>query len=223
MDEAEEVNRLSLRDLGLKPGMAVQTRRLVAGASKKEAQYFGSIAGKGVMVGPLGSEGASTELEAGEVCVVRGFTGQYEYSFLSKVLQTFDKPFVYALLAYPEKVDARLVRQSMRIQCSWPAMASITQPDGSLHTESVTLIDLSIAGAMIKAGSALTALGTTLQLTLAVSVDKTPMELNLSATVCHNNRASYEEAYFVGLAFKGLSAQDKLVLTYLTQTPPVQT
>jgi len=26
----------------------------------------------------------------------------------------------------------------------------------------------------------------------------------------------------VGLAFKGLTAQDKLVLTYLTQTPPPQ-
>lgn len=222
MDEAEEVNRLTLRDLGLKPGMAVQTRRLVAGATKKESQYFGAIAGKGVMVGPLGADGAKTELEPGEVCVVRGFTGQYEYSFLSKVLQTFEKPFAYALIAYPEKVDARLVRQSMRIQVSWPAIASVTNADGSVGTESVTLIDLSTAGAMIKAASALTAIGTTLQLTLAVSVDKTPMELNLTASVCHNNRASYEEAYFVGLAFKGLTAQDKLVLTYLTQTPPSQ-
>lgn len=219
MDEADEVNRLTLRDLGLKPGMAVQTRRLVAGATKKESQYFGSIAGKGVMVGPLGSDGAKTELEPGEVCVVRGFTGQYEYSFVSKVLQTFEKPFAYALLAYPEKVDARLVRQSMRIQVSWPAIASVTKPDGNLTTESVTLIDLSIAGAMIKAGSALTALGTDMQLTLAVAVDKVPMELNLLASVCHNNRASYEEAYFIGLAFKGLTAQDKLVLTYLTQAP----
>lgn len=45
------------------------------------------------MSGPLGPEGVSTGLETGEVCIVRGFTGQYEFSFLSKVLQTFEKPF----------------------------------------------------------------------------------------------------------------------------------
>jgi c-di-GMP-binding flagellar brake protein YcgR len=215
----EEINRLPLRSLGLKPGMAMQTRRIVEGATKKESQYFGAIEGKGVMVGPLGSEGAKTELEEGEVCVVRGFTGQYEYSFLTKVLQTFEKPFAYALLAYPPQVDARLVRQSLRIKCSWPSTVSVPKPDGSATSVDVTLIDLSISGAMIKASSSLTAIGANVHLTMAVQVDQTAMDIRLAASVCHNNRAAYEDAYFVGLAFKGLTAQDKLVLSYLTQSP----
>ena len=62
-----DVNKLPLKAMGLRPGMALQTRRLVEGASKKESQYFGAIEGKGVMVGPLGSEGTKTELVAGEV------------------------------------------------------------------------------------------------------------------------------------------------------------
>ncbi|MBP8184201.1 MAG: hypothetical protein KAX88_08875, partial [Rhodoferax sp.] len=74
------VSRLPLKALGLRAGMALQTRRLVEGASKKESQYFGAIESKGVMVGPLGPDGVKTELEEGEVCVVRGFTGQYEFS-----------------------------------------------------------------------------------------------------------------------------------------------
>ena len=115
-----EVSRLPLKAMGLRTGMALQTRRLVEGTSKKESQFFGAIEGKGVMVGPLGSDAEQTGLTEGEVCVVRGFTGQYEYSFLSKVLQNFEKPFVYALLAYPPQVDARLVRQSMRTKQSWP-------------------------------------------------------------------------------------------------------
>jgi hypothetical protein len=49
-------------------------------------------------------------------------------------------------------------------------------------------------------------------------VDKAPIDLQLDASVCHNNRASYEDAHFIGLAFKGLTVQDKLVLTYLTQS-----
>lgn len=213
----EEVSRLPLRSLGLKPGMAMQTKRLVAGAGKKESQYFGAIEGKGVMVGPLGSEGAKTELVEGEVCVVRGFTGQYEYSFLSKVLQTFEKPFAYALLAYPAQVDARLVRQSMRTKCSWPTTVCAPPPQGNGETLLVELIDLSVSGAMIKASSSLAAIGANIMITLSVLVDKAPMDLQLHASVCHNNRATYEEAFFIGLAFKGLTSQDKLVLNYLTQ------
>jgi c-di-GMP-binding flagellar brake protein YcgR len=213
----DEVSRLSLRSLGLKPGMAMQTRRLAEGATKRESQYFGAIEGKGVMVGPLGSEGAKTELVEGEICVVRGFTGQYEYSFLSKVLQTFEKPFAYALLAYPAQVDAKLVRHSMRTKCSWPTTVSLPQTQGEARTVSVELIDLSTSGAMIKAADGLAAMGAIIKLTLSVLVDKAPVDLYMSASVCHNNRATYEEAYFIGLAFKGLTPHDKLVLNYLTQ------
>jgi c-di-GMP-binding flagellar brake protein YcgR len=212
----EEVSRLPLRALGLRPGMAMQTRRLAEGASKKESQYFGGIEGKGVMVGPLGSEGEQTELVEGEVCVVRGFTGQYEYSFLSKVLQTFEKPFVYALLAYPAQVDARLVRQSMRTKCSWPCSVATIAANGSLSNSEVTLVDLSVSGAMIKASGSLAAMGASVQLTMQVQVEQEPAALQLNASICHNNRASYEEAYFIGLAFKGLTQRDKLVLSYLT-------
>ena len=194
--------------------MALQTRRLVEGASKKESQYFGAIEGKGVMVGPLGADGDQTGLTEGEVCVVRGFTGQYEYSFLSKVLQTFEKPFVYALLAYPAQVDAKLVRQSMRIKTSWPATV-----DGPQGTHQANLIDISMSGAMIKAIASPATIGQEIALTLDIKVDEAPMQLRLTASVCHNNKASYEDAYFVGLAFKNLTPQDKLVLNYMTQGP----
>lgn len=215
----DEVNRLPLKSLGLKPGMAMQTRRLVEGATKKESQYFGAIEGKGVMVGPLGAEGSKTELEEGEVCVVRGFTGQYEYSFLTKVLQTFEKPFAYALLAYPSRVDARLVRQSMRTKVSWPSRVRLPQ-DPQPEWLAATLIDLSMSGAMIKSETSLAPIGSALQLCISVEFEQTPMDLVLVAKVCHNNRASYEDVHFIGMAFTGLSAQDKLVLHYLTNATP---
>jgi pyrimidine operon attenuation protein/uracil phosphoribosyltransferase len=132
------------------------------------------------------------------------------------VLQTFDKPFAYSLLAYPAQVDARLVRQSMRIKCSWPTTVAVPQADGNVRNSDVALVDLSTSGAMIKAASSLAALGTSVNMTMSVLVDQAPMDLFLNASVCHNNRASYEDAYFIGLAFKGLTTQDKLVLKYLT-------
>lgn len=213
----DEVNRLPLKSLGLKPGMALQTRRLVKGASKKEAQYFGAIEGRGIMVGPLGTEGSKTELEEGDVCVVRGFTGQYEFSFFSKVLQTFEKPFVYALLAYPTRVDARMVRQSLRTKVSWPCKVRVLDGQSAGQALPATLIDLSGSGAMIRSATSLAPIGSSLELCMQVQLEQGPAELLLNAKVCHNNRATYEELHFIGMAFTGLREQDRVVLQSLTR------
>ena len=216
----ESVVRLPFKSLGMRTGMALQTRRLVEGASKKESQYFGAIESKGVMVGPMGPDGARTELEEGEVCVVRGFTGQYEFSFLSKVLQTFEQPFAYALLAYPAQVDARLVRQSMRTKTSWPTRVKLPALAAGADdiTLEVTLLDLSLQGAMIEAPSPLGAIGDVITVQMNVQVDETPATLELAARICHDHKSSNSPTHFLGLAFKDATQHDKLLLHYLTQT-----
>jgi len=220
-----DVSRIPLKALGLRTGMALQTRRLVEGASKRESQFFGAIEGKGVMVGPMGPEGVSTELDDGEVCVVRGFTGQYEFSFLSKVLQTFQKPFAYALLAYPAQVDARRVRQSMRTKTSWPATVQVAAKDGRAagSAQQAVLLDISMHGAMVQTDTGLSTVGDMVHLCLSVTVDGEAMQLKLNASICHNNRSNADAAYYVGLAFRNLTPQDKLVLNYATQSPQGET
>jgi hypothetical protein len=215
------VTRLPLKDLGLRPGMALQTRRLVEGASKKESQFYGAIESKGVMVGAQGPEGEKTELEEGQVCVVRGFTGQYEFSFVSRVLQIFEKPFAYALLAYPAAVDARMVRQSMRTRTSWPTTVRSSGKDGSAAAPALeaSLVDISMQGAMISAPSALGSIGDTIHINIAAVVEELATNLPLTAIICHNNKSRDGDFYYVGMAFKDLSQQDKLVLHYLTKMP----
>ena len=220
----ETVARMPLKALGLRTGMALQSRRLVDGATKKECQYFGAIESKGVMVGPMGPDGVKTELDEGEVCVIRGFTGQYEFSFLSKVLQTFEKPFAYALLAYPAQVDARLVRQSMRVKKTFATRVELPAFAGTADAElEVTLIDISIQGAMVEASSGLAAIGEIITVIMDAEVDGAPAQLKVAARICHNNKAVGGTSFFVGLAFKDLTQQDKLLLHFLTQTPNVAT
>jgi hypothetical protein len=217
-----DVSRMPLKALGLRTGMALQTRRLVEGASKKESQFFGAIESKGVMVGPMGPDGMKTELEEGEICVVRGFTGQYEFSFLSKVLQTFQQPFAYALLAYPELVDATLVRQSMRTKTTWPTTVQLQGKDGqtAVGPLDATLVDISMQGAMIKVNTPLASVGDLVTLGIAVTFDDAPVQLTLVASVCHNNRVASDLLFCIGVAFKNLTQQDKLVLHFVTQTAP---
>ena len=213
-----DVEQLPLKALGLKAGMALQTRRLVEGATKSESQYYGAIEGKGVMVAALGSDGAHTGLNEGEICVVRGFTGQYEFSFISKVLQTFEKPFVYALLAYPPKVDARKVRQSMRTKVSWPCAIVL---DGKPQDQpgNAVLVDLSPFGAMIRSDQPLGAIGHFLSLTIFAEIDQAALQLRLRAKICHSNRATQGEGFVMGMAFNELSRSDHQWLLRLTQQP----
>ncbi len=210
----DPVQQVSLQTLGLRNGIALQVRRLVEGASKTEAQLFGAIEGRGVMIGPQGPEGEATGLSEGDVCIVRGFTGLSEFSFVSKVLQTHEKPFVYALLAYPTKVDARQVRQSMRTRVSWP----VTLQAGALDTAG-QLLDLSVQGAMVSTPMAIVAVGKSLTLTLQAQVEGEASTLQLQAQVCHSHQSPDGQVHFTGMAFRGLSQQDKLVLHYLTKTP----
>jgi hypothetical protein len=220
----DAVLRMPLKALALRSGMALQTRRLVEGTSKKEAQYFGAIEGKGVMVGPHSSDATQTGMEAGEVCVVRGFTGQYEFSFISKVLQTFEKPFAYALLAYPAQVDAKKVRQSLRTKVSWPTTArplkqSTNASPHAAAAQLVDLVDLSADGAMVRAHQALGAVGQYLELQMDVEVESKTMQLQLRGRICHHNRAPDEADYLVGLAFESTTPQDRLLLNYAMQNP----
>jgi len=212
--QKNDVQQISLKELGLRPGIALQVRRLVEGASKKEGQLFGAIENRGVMVGPQGPEGEDTGLTEGDVCIVRGFTGLHEFSFISKVLQTYEKPFVYALLAYPTQVDARQVRQSLRTKTSWPVTVRI----GELKLDG-QLLDISMQGAMISTPTATAAVGKTLDLSIGAVVEGEPTDLALKATVCHARQAADGGGHFTGMAFHGLSQQDKLLLHYLTKPP----
>jgi hypothetical protein len=218
----DTVLRMPLKALALRSGMALQTRRLVEGTSKKEAQYFGAIEGKGVMVGPHSSDAIQTGMETGEVCVVRGFTGQYEFSFISKVLQTFEKPFAYALLAYPAQVDAKKVRQSLRTKVSWPTSARPLAADAAANGASaqlVDLVDLSTDGAMVRTDQVLGTVGKYVELVVDLEVESRPAQLQLRGRICHHNRAPDEAHYFVGFAFEGTSQNDRLLLNYALQNP----
>ena len=112
--------RAPFTSLDLKPGMAMQTQRLIEGAPKQESQYFGVIAGQGVMVRPVGETTPRSLLSPGDICMVRGFSGRYEYSFLSEVLHIAQEPCTYAVLSHPPYVEARTVRQSLRAKAAWP-------------------------------------------------------------------------------------------------------
>jgi hypothetical protein len=78
------------------------------------------------MVVPVGLLGLKFGMTAGETYLMHGFTGQYDFRFTSTVIQAFDFTFrvpayAYAVLSFPEVIEARKVRNSMRIRTARPA------------------------------------------------------------------------------------------------------
>ena len=95
-------------------------------------------------------------------------------------------------------------------------MLATPGPNGIADSHAVSLVDLSVSGAMIRAASQVAAMGAEVRLTLSVQHDQERRVLDLNARVCHNNRARGEDAYFIGLVFNALTPDDKLMLADLT-------
>ena len=202
---------ISFRDLKLRAGLALQAHCAVSGEQKGEAQFLAAVAHKGVMVGPH-SSGDSIRLHTGAEYTIKGFTGQYDFTFSSSALQAFEKPFPYTLLEYPTTVNARLVRRAMRIKSSLPAKAV---PTGHDHALDVTLVDVSSCGAMVRTAVSLGGFGDTIRLTLPIPFEGEVVNLTIPSTICHSYRTEHHDGIHVGLAFKPGSRDDKLMLHFL--------
>ena len=207
--------RASFTSLDLKPGMAMQTQRLIEGAPKQESQYFGVIAGQGVMVRPVGETTPRSLLSPGDICMVRGFSGRYEYSFLSEVLHIAQEPCTYAVLSHPPYVEARTVRQSLRAKAAWPTRV---KPAGAARWNVVDMVDIGTGGAMVQSESLTVSVGALVDVQLELMVDHQALTLQLQAMVKHSSPSPLGKARFFGLEFMTPSTQDFLALYYVTQS-----
>ena len=207
--------RASFTSLDLKPGMAMQTQRLIEGAPKQESQYFGVIASQGVMVRPVGETTPRSLLSPGDICMVRGFSGRYEYSFLSEVLHIAQEPCTYAVLSHPPYVEARTVRQSLRAKAAWPTRV---KPAGAARWNVVEMVDIGTGGAMVQSESLKVQVGAQVDVQLELMVEHQALTLQLQAMVKHTSPSPLGKARFFGLEFIAPNTQDFLALYYVTQS-----
>ena len=211
--EAEYIET-GLRQLKVRPGTALQTRCQSPDSQQEEALFLAAIEGKGVML----SHPGGITLTVGSDYHVCGFTGQHDFYFTARVLQIFDSPFDYAMLAYPESVKARKVRQATRMKVRLPALVC---PQGATVMTPVNILDLSIFGAMFQTPVALGTTGGIIQINVEFMLEAKPVRLSLASSIRHSQQAD-NGGYFVGVAFKDATSNDKLLLHYLAYTATQQ-
>jgi hypothetical protein len=167
------------------------------------------------MVRPVGETTPRSLLSPGDICMVRGFSGRYEYSFLSEVLQIAQEPCTYAVLSHPPYVEARTVRQSLRAKASWPTRV---KPAGAARWNVVDMVDIGTGGAMVQSESLTVSVGALVDVQLELMVEHQALTLQLQAMVKHSSPSPLGKARFFGLEFMTPSTQDFLALYYVTQS-----
>lgn len=208
----EEVTTSSLDSLKLRPGSLLQIKHTPQSAPITEVKLLGVVREKGIMVGLKGESGVKTILEVGKDYIIRGFTGQHDFYFSSRVMQVFQEPIAYAILGYPGAVEASSIRKAIRAKISLPAVASLQGKNISL---AVTLIDLNMGGAKLDSPVRLGPPDELLNLAFVIDFEKNKTDMALLSTIRYTVKAESGDGYSIGVEFKDLSRDDKLILHYV--------
>jgi hypothetical protein len=203
------VLQVSFERLRICPGMFVQAQpalpnQLVGEDTPKyDAKFLGIIDGNIVLVVPDGVLGPNNGMKAGEHLVIRGFTGQYDFSFASRVLRVFDygrnPPLAHALITYPNSVEARQVRGAMRMRTSLHAVVS---PVGENRPVAVIMMDLSVAGSLVHSPLPLGVTGDQMNLAFSIEFENEKLDLVIQATICRSLKSDTDGGYATGFLFK---------------------
>ena len=205
-----ELLEVSLKTLRLRPGLFLTIQRMREGAPVHEAQFIAAIEGKGVMLTPSGMDSLKTEIIIGDEHLIQGFTGQTDFSFTAQALNVFKAPFAHVLFAYPATAKAKKMRKSMRMKTALPATIS---PAGQNNPIEISIVDLTVAGAMILSSRSLGVIGGLFDLVFPIKFDDVNSNLNIVAKLRHSNHTD-NEGRKIGLSFENLSREHKLLLNY---------
>lgn len=180
-------------------------------AEHHTVQYIGALPGKGLITTLPVFGGKGLWMPPGTSYVIRVLSGTHVYAFTSQVIRARATPYLHVHFHYPTEVQARKVRQSLRVGMN--LTVEIINADGKALPS--TLLDLSMHGARLE--SLLPLEGEHMQLMLPVQLDEAQNRISLKVRI--RNQKSIEKAgagrvVRLGVEFESLEKPDALLLHY---------
>jgi c-di-GMP-binding flagellar brake protein YcgR len=140
--------QVSLDQLGLKPGDALQLQPMREGATERySVRVIGEHRPESVLVTAPEIDGKLVFVREGQTFYVRGFIGKDALAFRTKVLKSQLSPFPYLHLAYPDSVQCMRVRKSVRVEIN--VIAAIQPQRPGAKQLAGRMSDLSTTGARL--------------------------------------------------------------------------
>ncbi|TNC99781.1 MAG: hypothetical protein FD121_7 [Gallionellaceae bacterium] len=211
---------MGLDTLKLYPGAVMQLQALTDGAhARHEVRYIGFVKDKSLLVTLPFLEGKGLWMQEGQTFVVRGFNGIYAYAITTQVIRARSHPFPYIHFSWPVKVECQVVRHSLRVAVSLPAKVTLSD----VSPVAVTMLDLSVSGAMLDSPVELGAVGAHPNIEFAVDFEGRTMDLNLPTIIHNSSKKPDGSGFHVGIKFENVSQNDGLILFYFTHTQDQKT
>ena len=210
----EPTSNVDFASLKLRPGAWLQMQNIEGAAHKSEVEFVSAMHGKSLFVA-IPDVTEDSRIQAGERFRVRGFNGVSDFAFTTQVLEVQTKPFWNAHLTYPDSVEARVVRESLRLSASRPATVMF---DGGSKQTPATVNDLSVAGALIESATALGAIDDRIEIRITTQFEARETELKIPAVIRHSGKWDPKHFFRSGVEFADIAREDKLVLYYLLFT-----
>lgn len=203
---------VGIQELRLRPGIELKLLDSKGSMLPHKAQFIAVFAGKSILVSLMVDDTRKIFLHEGDSYLIKGFTGIYDFSFTTTVLQLDGGQF-NARLSCPAAVAVKFVRSHLRVQLSLSASVLLPNVD---TPNPIVVSDLSAGGAGLDSSAPLGAIGERLQLALPIEFERKKINLNLTSEIRHITHT--EQGLKTGVEFVGTTQQDKLMLHYFVNT-----
>jgi len=214
-DSAQETSsQVTFEALNLHPGAALQMQSLV-GNVNHSVRFIGAIKGKSTLVTRPLANGKGIAVPAGQIYIIRGFTGKHAFAFKAAAIIAREEPSPYIHFAYPPSVNLRAIRKSLRVKINLPAMVT---PRASDNPVPVTMMDLSTTGSMVNSPAPIGEIGEVVKLAFYVTFESIEAGLNISAIIRSIQKPDTGENLRTGLEFENVSHNDNLILRCFVHT-----
>jgi hypothetical protein len=199
------------REMRLRVGDRVQVEPPPqVGSSRASARVVGWVEGQCIILtGPqIGAR--RTYFQAGEVVVVRVFTGRSAFAFGCTVLKTTATPVDYVHLSFPDSIAGVDVRSSPRVRLNLGAKAAAQDAEA----RDATIDNIGCTGALIVCGHPLGAVGDSVSVEFDVVLHDVPVSLSLRAAIRSIDNAG-DGPHRYGVSFVDPGPNDRLILAAL--------
>ncbi len=203
---------VSIQELRLRPGTELKILDSKGRMLGHKAQFVAVFAGKSILTSLLVNNTKMIEIRAGDSYLIKGFTGKYDFSFTSSVLQ-LDSAQFNARFSCPDTVAVKFVRSHLRADLELTATVTAK---GMSNPTAIIVKDLSIGGAGLVSSEALGNIGDRINLSLQVEFEKKNVDLTLAAIIKHISESF--SGIRTGVEFESTSQNDKLMLYYCVNT-----
>lgn len=223
--DPSKISTCSLESMQLHVGDRLQLELLTDGTrSHYYTTLIGYVSGHSVLMRTPQVQSLPIPVREGEPVLVRTFAGRHAYTFESTVDRVCRTPYPYLHLAYPVQVQQTLIRGALRVRVNLTATALNAAKQGEALPSALTIVDLSISGALLEAEKGLGNVGETLELAFKFLVQPNNYEVKLATPVeiksvrKSRRERRLDEMFTHGVRFAKLRSTEGLLLqSYIQQ------